>query len=509
MSLSRIAKLFAAQNLGQVVSILTQLLLPPVFLHSYGVALYGEWLALSAAIGYLSTFNYGLQTYTNMQMTIHYNRGEIQQCRNVQSAGLRILLATFAIFSLLLLLIFFFPITRWLHLTISQTQAQWTLYLFGMQIVASMLLGFFTGSYMVIGATHRGTNFTNFSQLMITLATTAIAATHAHFPWIAGAQLLITLAVAIYLIFDFGRLAPAIKPTLRFWTPGSLGSILKPSAQYALLYSSNFISYQMPILLMQRILGPAAVVVYSVTRTIYSMSRRVLYLVTNSIGPEVTITFGERNWQKLHRLYDLSERVVLLMVAPITFSSMLLTPLLLHVWLHKPNMYNPAVCLLLGITVSVLSIKEHKYQFQFSSNQVREVSYMTPVAYLATLLISIPAMRRFQLIGFLAVWCVSEIGQLFYLLHLNRRLFGKEATVDQRPVYRLFVLLAAGTLAVLWPVYHIVNCSYPAQAGIGAIAFCVAAIVSYWLFKVEEIRTLLWQRALTQFPTLAARFSGS
>jgi hypothetical protein len=64
--LGRISKLFAAQNASQVISLLTQLLLPPIFLHNYGVTLYGEWLALSAAIGYLATVNYGIQTYTNM-----------------------------------------------------------------------------------------------------------------------------------------------------------------------------------------------------------------------------------------------------------------------------------------------------------------------------------------------------------------------------------------------------------------------------------------------------------
>ena len=113
MSLSRIAKLFAAQNLGQLVTILTQLVLPPLFsAFLRRGALYGEWLALSAAIGYLTTFNYGLQTYTNMQMTIHYNRGEVQECRNVQSAGLRILIGTFVfLHAAAVLLIFVFPIS--------------------------------------------------------------------------------------------------------------------------------------------------------------------------------------------------------------------------------------------------------------------------------------------------------------------------------------------------------------------------------------------------------------
>src|SRR5207302_6410194 len=95
VSLRRIGKQFAVNNAGQLVTVVTQLLLPPAFLHSYGVALYGQWIALSAAISYLTTFNYGLQTYANMQMTIHYNRGELRECLEVQSAGLRILLATF------------------------------------------------------------------------------------------------------------------------------------------------------------------------------------------------------------------------------------------------------------------------------------------------------------------------------------------------------------------------------------------------------------------------------
>jgi hypothetical protein len=147
MSLRRIGKLFAAQNAGQLVTVLTQLLLPPAFLHSYGVNLYGQWLALSAAVAYLSTFNYGLQTFTNMQVTIHYNRGELQDAREVQSAGLRILLSAFVIIGITLAVIFLIPLDSLLRLTIPLREAQWTLYILGCQVISSMVFGFFTGSY--------------------------------------------------------------------------------------------------------------------------------------------------------------------------------------------------------------------------------------------------------------------------------------------------------------------------------------------------------------------------
>ena len=511
MSLGRISKLFAAQNATQVVSLLTQLLLPPIFLHSYGVALYGEWLALSATVGYLSTINYGLQTYTNMQMTIHYSRGEVRECMEVQSAGLRILLTIFSAIAILLLVIFALPLDRLLHLNLPRAEAQWVLYLMAVQILATMLEGFFSGNYMVFGEAHRGVNYAN-GVAVVALATTGgLALAHVKFVWIAAAQLLITVVGTAFLVLDLRRLAPQIAPTLRYWVPGSVKAILKPSAHYGLLFSSNVLAYQLPVLLMQRILGPAPVVVYSVTRTIYSMSRRVLFLLTSSIGPEVTITFGQRDWAKLRRLYELSERIILLMVPAITFGSMLATPFLLHVWLHKGNLFDPGVCLLLGLTIAVLGIKEHKYQFQFSSNQVREVSYMTPLAYGAVLLVSIPLMHRMGLMGFLVPWLISELLQLFYLLHLNAALFRQSGvatmaeSVDRRPVYLLLAVLALGTAAVAWPVFHLENYPVSLQLGMAFVATLAMLAIAYWLFRVDEVRSLLWERVTARFPTFAAR----
>jgi len=494
MSLGRISKLFAAQNASQVVSLLTQLLMPPIFLHNYGVTLYGEWLALSAAISYLSTVNYGIQTYTNMQMTIHYNRGELEECVHLQSGGLFILLVVFLSLAVLLCAIFFIPLNAWLHLEMPLREAQAILYLMSLQIIASMVFGFFSGNYMVIGSAHRGANFNNLNQLLITLVSALLVVMHSDLIWIAAAQFAVTVLMTCYLFMDFSRLAPALRPTLRHWRKTSLRNILKPSGHYALLYSSNILGYQLPVIVIQRVLGPVAVVTFSVTRTIYSMGRRLPYLVTNSIGPEVTITYGERNWNKLRQLYDLSERLVLLLIPPLSFGVMLFTPLLLVLWLRRGSLYDPWVCLLFGITIAIQSVKEHKYQFQFSTNQVRELSYMTPIAYGAMLLLSIQAMLWLGLPGLLVTWALAESAQLLYLLHLNRRLFGGEAELSYRLVGVLMLFLLVGAAACIWPVFHIAAMSLPRQALIASTVTVVSLAVSYWIFGVDQVRTLLWQR---------------
>jgi O-antigen/teichoic acid export membrane protein len=250
----------------------------------------------------------------------------------------------------------------------------------------------------------------------------------------------------------------------------------------------------LPVIVVQRILGPVAVVTFSVTRTIYSMSRRIPYLVTNSIGPEVTITFGQRNWKKLYQLYELSERVVLLLVPPAAFGTMLFTPLLLTIWLRRSSLYDPWVCLLFGITIAIQSVKEHKYLFQFSTNQVRQLAYMTPIAYTAMLLLSIPAMYLWKLPGLLMVWAAAEAAQLVYLLHLNRRLFGREATLSFRAVGLLMLLLVVGSVACLWPVFHIARMHQTEQALVATAVTLIALLGSYWIFRVDEVRSFVWQR---------------
>jgi O-antigen/teichoic acid export membrane protein len=494
MSLGRISKLFAAQNASQVVSLLTQLLLPPIFLHSYGVALYGEWLALSAAIGYLSTVNYGIQTYTNMQMTIHYNRGEVEECVHLQSGGLFILLMVFVSLAVLLSAIFFIPLDAWLHLQLPLREAQIILYLLSMQIIVGMVFGFFSGNYMVIGHAHRGTNFNNLNLLAGTLVTGLLAVLRSDLIWIALAQFAVMVLMTFYLFIDFSRLAPTLRPTLRHWRKTPLRSILKPSGHYALLYSSNILGYQLPVIVIQRILGPVAVVTFSVTRTIYSMARRMPPLITNSIGPEVTMTFGQQNWKRLHQLYDLSERLVFSLIPPITFGAMLFTPFLLASWLHRESLYDPLVSFLFGITIAIQSVKEHKYQFQFSTNQVRELSYATPLAYGAMLLLSIPAMHWEGLSGMLIVWAVAELTQLLYLLSLNRRLFNDDPLLNYRAIVTLLFFLLIGSAGCLWPVFHIANISLPKQALIAGMVTLVTLGISYRVFRVDEVRAFLWQR---------------
>ena len=177
------------------------------------------------------------------------------------------------------------------------------------------------------------------------------------------------------------------------------------------------------MLLMQRILGPAVVGVFALTRTVFTMSRQALAVASFSIGPEITGLVGRKDWKGLKRLYDLSERVVLLLVPTVSVATLLASPWLLAVWLHRRSLYEPGLCFLMALTSAAMGIRDHKYQFQSSSNQHEALSRVLLAAYGGVLVISAVALPFFGVIGFMWAWLAAEIAQTVAILRMNRKLF--------------------------------------------------------------------------------------
>src|SRR5271167_1694103 len=173
MSLRRILKMLLAFVTGQAVTVFSQLLIPPLFLHRFanGIAVYGEWITLSAAVSYLTSLNYGVQTYAANQMTIHRNRGEMEECQTVQASALLLLLWLMLAMLPLAGVIAAIPVGQWLHLqSVGNREAVLVLELFLLQIFAMMVFGLLANSFMAVSRAHRGANWNNALRLASTAA---------------------------------------------------------------------------------------------------------------------------------------------------------------------------------------------------------------------------------------------------------------------------------------------------------------------------------------------------
>jgi hypothetical protein len=111
---------------------------------------------------------------------------------------------------------------------------------------------------MVIGIPHRGQNFGNLIQLIVMLLQVGLRfdmRCSAH----CGGSIVGNTFGRRLSRFRFQPSGPGYSSNAALLETRIACVMLKPSAQYALLYSSNVLAYQLPTLLMQRILGPATV----------------------------------------------------------------------------------------------------------------------------------------------------------------------------------------------------------------------------------------------------------
>src|SRR5260370_14083264 len=71
----RLIRGFGATALGPVVTAIVQIVSVPVFLHFWGVKLYGEWLILSAIPTYLMLSDMGFGSVAGHDMTMPVSPG--------------------------------------------------------------------------------------------------------------------------------------------------------------------------------------------------------------------------------------------------------------------------------------------------------------------------------------------------------------------------------------------------------------------------------------------------
>jgi hypothetical protein len=143
---------------------------------------------------------------------------------------------------------------------------------------------------------------------------------------------------------------------------------------------------------------------------------------------------------------------------------------------------------------AVMGIKEHKYQFQASSNEHERLSRFTLVAYAAMLVVAALLMQPFGILGFMWAWLAAELAQTIYILRLNVQMFPADMKISMGPVGRLLAVLLIAFGLAAWPVFEGVNWSPTATAGVAVSLMLFIVLGSYFAFGLGEVKALLLAR---------------
>jgi O-antigen/teichoic acid export membrane protein len=487
--LKRIFKMLVAQGANIGVLLVTQVLLPPVFLHSYGVARYGEWLVLYATIAYLANLNFGITTYASNELTMLHQRNDMERYRSLQASTLALILGMAAIGVALSVGAASLPLPRLLHLkSMSRSTAGLTALFFGLQMTAHIVGGYYNSLFMVVKEAHRGTMWWNLRRLAGNLTAVPLALLHCSFSTIALGQFIAVLIVAVATVVDLGIRMKGLPLGLGGANWETAKSTLKPSGMFGMIFMQTFLVFQVPIIILQRLLGPEVVVLFATSRTVLALARQILSVVTNAIAPEITFSFGNGEMKKLLDIFHYSERVVFALIPVANLGSFLFGPFLVRIWLHRPKLFDPWTYALMALISGVMSMREHKQFFQFSTNVHRRLALIVFWGNVFMIGISIPMTLRFGIHGFMYTWLASEATQMALLYFENKKLFSFDSSINMLPVLKLALVFALALPPSWWLVDYLRTQSRPEQAALALAATVLLAVISYWVFGLYLVK---------------------
>jgi O-antigen/teichoic acid export membrane protein len=445
----RVAKTASAVAGGQAAFVLSQVLLPPAFLSSYGVTVYGEWLALSAGAAWLLSLDFGMQAFITNQLSLEYFAGNLPRLRRLQSVGLRISVAV-VLTGLLLAggLIWLVPLNKALGLSMSREVASSIGICLVLQVLVGILWGQLNGVLRAIGYPHRAEIWGQSQRLLYFVVTYALVLRRAPLWWLPLTQLASFLVMATVSLTDLKRLEPRAFPTLRYWDPETAKEVLKPSLWFGSFTLNQFLLFQVPILVLNQMVGKQAVVVFSICRGMYGLVRQGLATFRYAMRPEITRLAGLNEWLRLRRVYSMYERFSFAASIIASALAFVAAPRILFMWTRRSDMFSaPLYAAMMLCTIVVLG-KDTRLDLQYATNRHVRSAMLCLFTYVLFAIGCVPAARLGGAVGIAVAWAAVEIIQMIWMHSENQKI------VPSLSYWSLLKLCACGLggVAIFLPI---------------------------------------------------------
>jgi O-antigen/teichoic acid export membrane protein len=478
--------------LGQGINLAHQWLVPMAFLQHYGLEGYGAWLVVMAVAGQLANLDCGLQTYLVNRLTMLHEAGDHAAFRRLQSTGLLTALALAGGGLLLLLAAQWLPVERWLRLDWPATEARQVLLLLGAWVLLRLLQGQLAAGLRATGRPHRAQHWDNLQKALLLGSALWLLHTRSGLLWLAAAHLACVL-VAIGLGLWDARRTLAF-PTLREWNAREARQMFRPSLFFGLTTLNFLVLYEAPLLILQWTLGPAAVVTFATTRTLFSAARQLLTPVQLAVQQELPRALGNPDPASLRRLYHLSEVVALAGGSGLVTGCALLSPWLIQHWLHGRVTPTTGLLAMLATFTLATILKDQRNSLPLATNRHERATLLICVGYLATSAVGFGLTQLWREPGLLGAWIATELVLAAWLQRHNFRQFGWGLPPSLlRPVG-----LTLGLGATLWLALNFCEGALlPTRLGVAVLCAALAAAAALKLMGESLVQPA--QRAWAAF----------
>lgn len=298
----RIGSGMGAYSYAQLVTIGTQLLGLPIFLHFWTLEEYGIWIMLSAIPVYFAMSDLGIVAVAGNKMTMAVANKETKEANSIFQSAFLMTLGMILIVLLVSVLVLLAVDVGLL------SKVEYKIVLF-LLIVASLLtvLGSLVDAiFRACGEYARGTYLVTTARLFEWVFTILAVylfddIVYAAIGYLSG-RILMTIFNLLYTI----NRHKIFSWSFRFAQWQIIKEMLKPSLAFMALPISNAVSLQGTTLVVGTILGPAIVVYFNTYRTLSRFLIQGACIINKPLWPEFSRLFGLGRISEIRKFYYLS-----------------------------------------------------------------------------------------------------------------------------------------------------------------------------------------------------------
>jgi len=301
----RILRGIGANALGQVVTILTQLLSVPLFLAAWGPERYGTWLMVIAVPVYLGLADLGFTGVAVNRINMSIAAGNQRAAVVCYQSTLVLLLSIGAVLGGMAMLA---------GAAFGDAIEGWTGLAGGAAVLAMLMIAIYVVGYMFALLSHgvfysvgRYAEAIMWLNLFRLLEFVALAAGVLLFD--GGFLLLLTLLAIVRVLLvvvtyvRMVRLAAWARAGVSAFSRAELREMLLPALALNAFPIGNALNMQGMVLCAGFVFGPAFVAYFSAMRTLSRIPYQLGQLISQSLSPEIGRLYGQRNARALRALF--------------------------------------------------------------------------------------------------------------------------------------------------------------------------------------------------------------
>ncbi len=365
-----------ANAYGQLITVAIQLVSVPLYLHYWGVALYGEWLILSAIPAYLALSDIGFASVAANDMTMRAAKGdkhgalEVYQSIWVFISGVSILVG-----SILSFIIYSLPINAKFSINhISQAQTQQILLVLTLYVLVGLQGGVLNAAFRAAGRYAYGTTMGNSVRLIEWAVSMLTLVLGGGVLSIAVITLTTRITGMLVLWFVLRQQESWLYLGTRAASLKQIRILIKPAIAFMAFPLGLALSIQGMTLIIGITLGSAAVVIFSAYRTLTRLLVQAVTMLNQAIWPEISVAYGARQMDLVKNLHRKSSSITFWIALASVLIISLVGEWFIGIWTHHEFNQNIILLILLLTTTFLNVLWQTSWVVLMATNQHQKIT---------------------------------------------------------------------------------------------------------------------------------------